>query len=150
MTSPVTPPSSPRVRPLVASIIALVFVVGALAGIVGDRLLSPRIRLRTATDMSQVFDRIGLTGEQRMRAEAIAARSAPRSRAIMMDAAERLRAVADSVDAELRAILTPEQRLRLDSLEREPRIMLKRRVMTPGGTTVDTLLDTGTATPRIR
>jgi Spy/CpxP family protein refolding chaperone len=135
----------------VASILALVFFAGALAGIVGDRLLSPRIRLRAATDdMSQVFDRIGLTGEQRTRAEAIAARSAPRSRAIMLDAVERLRVVADSVDAELRAILTPEQRLRLDSLAREPRIMLKRRVMTPGGTTVDTLLDTGTATPRIR
>jgi len=56
--------------------------------------------------------------------------------------------VADSVDAELRTILTPEQRLRLDSLKREPRFILKRKVVTPIGTKVDTLLDTSGASRR--
>lgn len=146
-----TSPSSLRVRVLVASVLALAFVAGASAGIAGDRLLAPRIRLRAAAgDMSKVFDRLGLTGEQRSDAEAIVARSAPRSHAIMMEAAERLRAVADSVDAELRAILTPKQRLLLDSLPREPRILLKRKVVTPRGTKIDTLYDTSTAGKRVR
>ena len=49
---------------------------------------------------------------------------------------------AHSVDVELRAILTPEQRLRLDSLRRDQRLMLKRKIETPAGTRVDTLIDT--------
>jgi hypothetical protein len=58
----------------------------------------------------------------------------------MVDMADRLRAVADSVDAELRQILTPEQRTRLDSLRvNGPQFMLKRKRVTPTGTTVDTV-----------
>jgi hypothetical protein len=54
--------------------------------------------------------------------------------------ADRLRAVADSVDAELRKILTPEQRTRLDSLRvHGPQFMLKRKRVTPTGTAVDTV-----------
>jgi hypothetical protein len=132
-----------RYRVLLTSLIALAFIAGASAGIAGDRLLAPRIRLRaTLDDMSGVFDRLALSPQQRRRAEAIVARSAPRAEAIMLEVAERLRSVADSVDAELRAVLTPEQRLRLDSLRRDSRLMLKRKVVTPRGTRVDTLLDT--------
>lgn len=141
------PSGSSRIRALVVSLSVLAFVAGASAGIAGDRLFAPRVRLRaTAGDMARVFDKLGLTAEQRAQAEAITARSAPQSHAILMETAERLRAIADSVDTELRAILTPEQRLRLDSLTREPRIMLKRKLVTSGGTTVDTLLDTSTST----
>jgi hypothetical protein len=138
-----------RYRLLLTSLIALAVIAGASAGIAGDRLLAPRIRVRTAIgDMSGVFDRLVLSPEQRHRAEAIVARSAPRSEAIMLELAERLRNVADSVDAELRAILTPEQRLRLDSLRRDSRLMLKRRVVTPRGTRVDTVFDTSMARRR--
>ena len=106
-----------RYRVLLTSLIALAVIAGASAGIAGDRLLAPRIRVRAAIgDMSGVFDRLALSPEQRRRAEAIVARSAPRSEAIMLELAERLRDVADSVDAELRAILTPEQRLRRTDL----------------------------------
>jgi Spy/CpxP family protein refolding chaperone len=146
-----TSPSSLRLHAIVASILALVFVAGASAGVAADRLIAQRTRVSATTgDMSKVFDRLGLTGEQRRDAEAIVARSAPRSHAVMMEAAERLRAVADSVDAELRAVLTPKQRLLLDSFRREPRILLKRKVVTPGGTKVDTLYDTSTAGKRVR
>jgi Spy/CpxP family protein refolding chaperone len=136
--------SSPAYRRvLVMSMLALAFVAGAFAGIAGDRLLAPRLRIRAAMqDMSDVFDRLALTPEQRVQAESIVADAAPRSRAVMLELADRLRIVADSVDAELRAILTPEQRLRLDSLRRESRLMLKRKMVTPAGTRVDTLIDT--------
>ncbi|HET6702418.1 MAG TPA: hypothetical protein VFH14_11475 [Gemmatimonadaceae bacterium] len=132
-----------RRRALVMSMLALAFVAGAFAGIAGDRLLAPRPRIRATTEnMSGVFDRLALTPEQRTQAEAIVARAAPRSQAVMLELSDRLRIVADSVDVELRAILSPEQRLRLDSLRRDQRVMLKRKVETPAGTRVDTLIDT--------
>jgi Spy/CpxP family protein refolding chaperone len=140
-----------RLRTLVISLILIAFVAGIAAGVAGDRMLTPRVRVRAdlgGGGMSAVFDRLDLSTEQRRQAEAIVARSAPRSEAIMLDVAVRLRSVADSVDAELRAILTPEQRTRLDSLRKDSRVMLKRKIVTPGGTRVDTLLDTNAARRR--
>jgi hypothetical protein len=139
------------VRAVVISLLLLAFVTGASAGVAGDRLLTPQLRLRiVAPDMSTVFDRLRLSPEQRRQAESIAARSAPRSHAIMLETAERLRAVADSVDTELRAILTPDQRRTLDSLRVGPRLMLRRKVVGAGGTTIDTLFDTSIKTPSKR
>jgi Spy/CpxP family protein refolding chaperone len=136
-------------RALIASLLALAFVAGVAVGVAADRLFAPGVRVRTIVgDMSGVFDRLRLTPEQRRQADAIVARSAPRSEAIMLDVLERLRAVADSVDAELRTILTPEQRLRLDSLKRDHRLVLKRKIVTPGGTQVDTLITGGAPPPR--
>jgi hypothetical protein len=66
----------------------------------------------------------------------------PHSEAIMLEMAERLRAVADSIDAELRAILTPKQRTNLDAMRSDSRVLLKRRTLTPGGVHIDTLLHT--------
>ena len=141
-----TPTNPPRWRVLVASLLALSFVAGAFAGIAADRLMAPRLRIRaTVGDMSDVLDRLALTPAQRAQADGIVARTAPRSRAIMIELAERLRLVSDSVDTELRAILTPAQRARLDSLKREPRFVLKRKVNEAGRARVDTVMDTGDA-----
>ena len=57
----------------------------------------------------------------------------------MLEVADHLRVIADSVDRELRAILTPAQRLRLDSLRITPKLLLKRKVVTPAGTREDTV-----------
>lgn len=138
-----------RLLTTVTSLVLLAFVAGASAGIVGDRLVSPPMRIRaTLDDMSGVLDRLDLAPEQRRQADSIVSRSEPRSREVLIELGERLQRVADSVDAELRAILTAEQRLRLDSLRREPRLMLKRKTMTPDGERVDTLLDTGSTMRR--
>ena len=59
----------------------------------------------------------------------------------MLETGERLSVIADSVDAELRAILSPEQRARLDAMRSDRRMMLKRKIVTPGGTRVDTIVD---------
>ena len=146
-------PKQPSIMAVVSSLLLLTFVAGASAGVIGERLTagtpSPRIR-ETVRDMSAVLDRLALTPEQRVRAEAIVARTAPRTREIMMEAAEQLRLVADSLDRELRTILTAEQGMRLDSLPRATRLMLKRKTVTPVGTAVDTLLDTGVAGQRVR
>jgi hypothetical protein len=133
----------------VLSLVILAFTAGAAAGVVGDRMMSPRIRLRaTVGDMSSVLDRLQLSTEQRRQAEAIVARSAPRSEAVMLELGSRLRAVADSVDTELRAILTAEQRLRLDSLKRDSRLLLRRKVIGPDGVRTDTVIDTVLPPPR--
>jgi hypothetical protein len=135
--------SSNGFRTLVLTLVLLAFVAGASAGVAGDRLLAPRVLLRTPIDdMSRVFDRLRLAPDQRRQAEQIVAASTPRTRAVMIELGERLGRVADSVDAELRAILTPEQRIRLDSLRSDSRLILKQKVTTPGGTRVDTILDT--------
>jgi len=133
-------PTPRRARSLTAAWIVLGFAAGAVVGVAADRWLAPApvLGTRVIRDMSTVLDGLGLTPDQRASAEAILERSAPRSEDAMREAAGRLQVVADSLDAELRAILTPEQRTRLDELRSRPVFMIKRK--TPGGgTTVDTL-----------
>ena len=127
-------------KSLAGALVTLALAAGFALGVAADRWLAPipTMRTRVIRDMSSVLDDLGLSPEQRRRAEAILAASAPRSEEAMRAAAGRLRLVADSVDAELRAILTPEQQRRLDLLRREPVFMIKQK--TPGGgTTVDTV-----------
>jgi hypothetical protein len=134
-----TPSWRSRSRAIAAALLAAAFVAGAAAGIVADRLTSPRPTIRVRQDMSGVLDKLNLTRAQRAQAEAILQRRTPLSEDAMREVAERLRAVADSVDAELRAILSPAQRVRLDSLRPRTLLMLKRK--TPDNlTTVDTVL----------
>lgn len=140
--------SSTRLVTIVASLVVMAFIAGASAGVVGDRVLAPRVTVRaTLGDMAGVLDRLELTPEQRRQADSIVLHSEPRSREVLIELGERLRRVADSVDHELRAILTPRQRLRLDSLRTDSRLLLKRKVSTPTGARVDTLLDTGSTRP---
>jgi hypothetical protein len=131
---------SSRVRAIVFSLIALGFLAGVGAGVAGDRLVAPRMLRVRVDDMSAVLDRLQLTPDQRRLADSIVARSAPRSEAIMREVGERLRAVADTVDRELRALLTVEQRARLDSMRTGPHLVLKRKEAGSGETRVDTLL----------
>ena len=138
-----TSPRRSGFRLVVLSLVVLAFTAGAAAGVAGDRMLSPTMRVRvSAGDMSGVLDRLELSPGQRRQADSIVARSAPRSEAIMLELGTRLRSVADSVDAELRAILTTEQRLRLDSLKRDSRLLVRRKVAGPDGVRTDTVIDT--------
>src|SRR5688572_6808989 len=147
--SAMTRDSSKRLVAVVTSMVLMAFIAGASAGVVGDRVLAPRVTVRaTLGDMAGVLDRLDLTPEQRRQADSIVLHSEPRSREVLIELGERLQRVADSVDNELRAILTPRQRLRLDSLRTDSRLVLKRKVLTPTGARVDTLLDTGSTRPR--
>ena len=133
-------------RRWVVLVIVLVaaFAAGIGAGVLADRLIlnKPVVRARVvAGDMSRVLDGLDLTDEQRRQADSIISRRAPASESAMIQFAEQLRALSDSVDRELRQILTPTQRARLDSLRLAgPQMMVKRKRMTPAGTTVDTIL----------
>jgi Spy/CpxP family protein refolding chaperone len=127
---------SPRL--IGAALLLAAFIAGAAAGLAFDRVVRPEPRLKTfvVADMSRVLDRLDLTTQQRAKADSILQRRAPTTERMMLDVADRLRGLSDSVDAELRAILTPQQRVRLDSLRGERKIMLKRKTMGAGGTTV--------------
>jgi len=131
-----------RARVIVFTLVALAFIAGASAGFAGERLMVGKtIRVRAVHDMDGVLDRLGLTPEQRRVADSIVARSAPRAEAIILEVGERLRAVSDSVDAELRSVLTPNQRIRLDSMRSGSPLLVRRKVRPGGVTTVDTLFD---------
>jgi Spy/CpxP family protein refolding chaperone len=136
--------SSPtRTRTLILSLLLLAFIAGASSGVAGRRLLAPRMGVRTQiADMSTLLDQLDLSVEQRQRADSIVSRKAPRSTAIMLETIERLREVADSVDRELRDVLTDDQRRKLDAIRRPSRLMLRRKMITPRGTVVDTIVDT--------
>ena len=128
---------------IVSAIVALVFVAGAAAGLAATHVMAPRriLGTRVKHDMSGVLDRLQLSPDQRTRAEDILARSAPRAESVMVEMAERLRAISDSVDGELRGILDPTQRVRLDSLRRERPVMIKRKMVSPDGrTSVDSVV----------
>jgi Spy/CpxP family protein refolding chaperone len=134
--------SSPRARIVGIMALLAVFVAGGAAGVAADRLWSSGrgIRVKLEARNSGILDKLGLTPEQRSRAEAIMERKTPRTEGMLMEVGERLQLIADSVDAELRAILTPEQRMRLDSLGAGQRLLLKRKVVRPGGgETTDTV-----------
>ncbi len=129
-----------RSRLIGLALLAAAFVAGAATAVVAERLMTPRAMMgtRIIKDMTGVLDQLSLTPQQRTQAEAIIERSAPRTEQTMLQVAERLRSISDSVDAELRSILTSEQRKRLDSLRRPPTFMLRRKDRS-GSVKVDTL-----------
>jgi hypothetical protein len=127
-------------RLLVGVVLAIVFVSGAVAGaaagVAVDRNAMPYRVIKTRLDggLSQLYERLNLTPEQRALADSVVARRAPLTEALMRETADRMRAISDSVDAEFRAYLSPAQRATLDSLKQQQTLILKRK--TPEGATI--------------
>lgn len=121
-------------------LLTVVFVVGALAGIAGDRALVPRHQAGTRVMLrsNDLLDQLDLSREQRAAAESILARSSPSSEVAMRELALRLSSIADSANRELASILSPAQRAKLDSITRAPLFLLKRKD-TLGHERVDTI-----------
>ena len=129
-----------RVPPRIVGglILGLTFVSGIVAGAAGRQVWGRAdTRMTVTTDMTAVLDRLDLTSEQRVKASSILHESAPRTEAVMLELAGRMLTVSDSIDSELRTILTPEQRAKLSALRRRPVFVLKRRA--PSG---EVLVDT--------
>ena len=60
------------------------------------------------------LDELGLSSEQRQRADAVFERHRPELDAILEEGFPKVRRVNDQIESEIREILTPEQRARLD------------------------------------
>jgi hypothetical protein len=129
---------------IVAAVTVLgVFVAGVVVGFSVDRMTQPKKILKTyiAGDIPGMLEKLDLTSAQRTRANEILERQSPAAEAVLRSTAERLRLIADSLDAELRAILTPAQRARMDSLRPARPFVLRKKSPGPNGTIhVDTLL----------
>src|SRR5258705_4463820 len=125
-------------RQIGAALLLAAFIAGAAVGFAFDRVVRPGPGLKTfvVSDMSGVLDRLELSNQQRAQADSILQRRAPTTERMMLDVADRLRGLSDSVDLELRGILTSQQRARLDSLRGERKLLLKRKTMGAGGATV--------------
>lgn len=140
-------------RAWAAGLLAATFVAGAIAGysVAGLRERSSaapfrddsgEVRFRVREGLPPAFEQLGLTVEQRAAVLEILARARPKTDTALQEMIPRLRALTDSVDAEIRAVLRPEQRERLSTIRgaREPVLLLKRAAPGGGAPRVDTLV----------
>jgi Spy/CpxP family protein refolding chaperone len=108
-------------RLLVLGTFAALFAAGAFAGVAWERARTAQPKLRIQVDRGDAriesFEELGLTDAQRRRIEQVFARAQPRTDAVLREMLPRLRAVTDSVNAEVQAVLTPEQRRKLGRLQ---------------------------------
>lgn len=121
-----------RVRAQGIALLLITFVVGALAGISLERVRAARLSPPASAGIGMMqpqregrlpmmFRRLDLSPEQRAQIARILEAGRPRTDAILNQMLPRLRAVTDSVQTEIRAVLTPEQIVRLDTLMAEMR-----------------------------
>jgi Spy/CpxP family protein refolding chaperone len=124
-----------RTRLTGMALLAVTFVVGALAGTAFGRVLkagepapgsSAAAECRGERGPHHIFDELDLTPEQRTRIDEIMARGRVRTDSLWKTEGTRIRAAVDSTRAEIRAVLTPAQRTEYDAL-REKRDQERRR-----------------------
>jgi Spy/CpxP family protein refolding chaperone len=130
---------SGRTRALM--LLLAVFAAGVVAGVTGDRMLQPGMLYKTRLEsrLPEILDRLDLTPAQRMAADSILGRSDPRVEAMMREMAPKVAAIAESVQADIRRLLTPTQAAKLDSLSGNRLLILKRSTLKGAGARVDTV-----------
>jgi Spy/CpxP family protein refolding chaperone len=110
--------SAIRLRIQGAVLIALVFAVGVLAGGATERIRASREKpmrpFRQMGDLPRPFARLGLTEEQRTEISAIFERGRPQTDSVLQELMPHLQAINDSIQAQIREVLTPEQAELLD------------------------------------
>jgi len=113
-------------------LLLLAFLVGALAGAAGDRLLSrrpppeppaqgPGEGAQGRPRLPRVLEEMDLTPAQRSAIDSVLASGRPRNEVIMNEVMPRLRAVSDSLHQGIRAVLTPAQAAEFDAYLRSQR-----------------------------
>ena len=151
-----TGPTAPRrTRLLGIGLLVATYIAGAFSGAAFDRLLGadPVNVTRSTTEPApkkhpddrdheprdreaDIFDRLGLTPEQRARVNEILEARKTHVDAFWNEAGPRLRAIVDSTRAEIREVLTPEQRAEYDRIREERR--RRRHDREPGHDTKET------------
>lgn len=112
-------PSPRRVWMLATAALLLAFVAGGLSGAAWERhQVAQRTEKVPPPDEESFGDRMkrryGVNDDQATRLEAIAAKRRPRMDSVMATVQPEVRAAYDSTSAELREVLTPEQRVKFD------------------------------------
>jgi Spy/CpxP family protein refolding chaperone len=118
-----------RVRFQGIALLAIAFAAGVLGGMAVERVRFARMRpprpptfdaMHRTGELPPEFDRLNLTSEQRGRIEHILQSAHGRTDSILQQSLPRLAAIHDSVRAEIRALLTPEQQRTFDELAEGP------------------------------
>lgn len=142
------PPGSPRsARWTAAGLLGLAFVAGALGGVAADRVLAARDagdgRFAPAPPAARGAERrpgaifppgfaiareLELSPQQREQIQSILTRERVKADSLLREMRPALQAHYDSSSQAVRAVLTPEQRERFDSLREERRERLRARV----------------------
>jgi hypothetical protein len=105
--------SALRLRIQGAVLITHIFSVGVLAGGAVERIRASREKpmrpMRQMGELPRPFERLGLTNEQRTEITRIFDRGRPQTDSVLQQLMPHLQAINDSIHAEIRNILTPEQ-----------------------------------------
>ncbi|MBI2894025.1 MAG: periplasmic heavy metal sensor [Deltaproteobacteria bacterium] len=114
--------ASPRkIRLLTALVLFGTFVVGVIGGAGLCRWLGPPAPPHPPPHFQPghlgPFAELGLSGEQERRAREIMERHRPELEAILHETFPKVRAINERMARELREVLTPEQRSKLDEIE---------------------------------
>lgn len=113
-----------RTRWQAGLLLLLVYLVGAATGgglvyAIRPRPAELRVQPRMGTGSGPVLrnlDALGLTDAQRQAIQRIVEESQPHTDSILNQTLPSLRAAADSIQARIRAVLTPEQRRQFDAV----------------------------------
>jgi Spy/CpxP family protein refolding chaperone len=131
-------PGSRRTKLLAAGVILATLVAGTLAGVAADRVLGRRAALAESPRPapcadrpeggSTVFESLDLSAEQRAQVDAVLERRRAQMDVLWQQARPGMRALVDSTEAEIRVILTPDQRGAFERMREEGRKLgLKRQ-----------------------
>jgi Spy/CpxP family protein refolding chaperone len=129
------------------ALLVITFVAGALAGAAVNRVLEARPASTAAAPAQRgsceereqdVFERLDLSPQQRERVDEILTRRREQADIFWQESGPRLRVLMDSTRAEIRNVLTPEQRAEYDRhrqerKERRDREEQERRERRSGG-----------------
>jgi len=114
-----------RVNTQGIALVVVAFLVGGLAGVAGERLWmaqhAPGPPVPFPGRSPRFFEQLDLSPQQQDRINAIFEESQPLTDSVLQESMPRLRFVYDSIQQEIRTVLTPEQRERLDQLQPKPR-----------------------------
>jgi Spy/CpxP family protein refolding chaperone len=126
MAKPASDPLVSRARLRAAAVLVATFLAGGVTGAGVMHLRAPRPPPHPhgphrVMMLPPFFEELGLTDAQRTQVVAIMERRRPEMDAVMAEVFPRMRSVADSIDAEVRDILTPDQREKFDK-HREQRL----------------------------
>lgn len=112
--------SKQRAQAIGAALLCLAFVAGALSGAAWTRTRrnGVNVQVRLTSELPRELRRLDLTATQADTLRRILGAGHMRTLAVLRELEPRMRGVMDTVDAQIRAVLTPTQRVRLDSTRR--------------------------------
>jgi Spy/CpxP family protein refolding chaperone len=109
-----------RAQAIGAALLCLAFAAGVLSGVAWTRTRRDgvNVQVRMTTELPSELRALDLTPAQTDTLRAIFAAGQRQSLRVLRELEPRMRAEMDSVNAEIRAVLTPEQRARFDARRR--------------------------------